>query len=173
MPLPTSEEVFTYAPVSQPVVSNDPAQAMPIGVGPAATGGDTIDINVKIGPFAGPVNVSFMIYAPALESDELYFMSSQGRLRKLSKAVEEYEQRNLSAQDSDSDDHGDGYGSHSASNFSDLVRWKDNVTGVNADIYSASVDNLPSGVYTLVLVVKPRSGGDDNYYRWITHVTIP
>ena len=170
MPVPTSKKVYSYKPVNLPVVSSDPAQAEPIGVGPVADGGDTIDVTVQIGPFAGPVNVSFMIYAPTLESDDLYFMSSQNELKKLSKAVEEDEQSNISGQDSNSGNHDSGQDPQSSSKFGRLIRWKNNVTGVNENIFTGPVSDLPPGVYTLVLVVK---ADDNHYYRWVIHVTIP
>ena len=152
-------------------MSSDPAKAEPIGVGPVAGGGDTIDVNVQIGPFAGPVNVSLVIYAPTLESDELYFMSSNNGLKKLSAAVNEDQQSNISGQRSDdSGEHDSGGSSQPSTQFDRLTTWRNNVTGVNENIFTAPVSDLPSGVYTLVLVVK---SGDNHYYRWVTHVTIP
>ncbi len=171
MPAPTSKKVFSYSAIDQPVVSSDPAKAEPIGVGPVAGGGDTIDVNVQVGPFAGPVNVSLVIYAPTLESDELYFMSSNNGLKKLSAAVNEDQQSNISGQRSDdSGEHDSGGSSQPSSQFDRLTTWRNNVTGVNENIFTAPVSDLPSGVYTLVLVVK---SGDNHYYRWVTHVTIP
>ncbi len=169
MPVPTSKKVFSYGAVDLPVVSSDPAKAEPIGVGPVATGGNTIDVNVQVGPFAGPVNVSFVIYAPTLDSEDLYFMSSANGLKKLSKAVDEDQQSNISGQ-RDSGEQDSGQGSQPSSQFDRLIKWKNNVTGVNENIFAGPVSDLPSGVYTLVLVVK---SGDNNYYRWVTHVTIP
>ena len=151
-----------------PVVNSDPAQAEPIGVGPVATGGDTVDIKVNVGPFAGPVNVSLVVYAPALDFDDLYFMRGHD-LKLLSEAVDE--DSAISGQDSDSDEE-DGHDSHRSHNFGNLVTWKRNVTGVDENIYTGPVSDLPSGMYTLVLVVKSPKG-EDNSYRWVTHITIP
>jgi hypothetical protein len=173
MPVPTSTMVFSYEPVEQPVVVSDPGQAKPIGVGPVATGGDTADVSVQIGPFAGPVNVSFMIYAPTIESDDLYFMTSHNVLKRLSKAVEEDAQSGVSGQSHDSeDDHDDDHGLQSSSKFGQLARWKDSVTGVSENIFTAPVDDLLPGVYVLVLTVKSTEN-DHSYYRWITHINIP
>ena len=168
MPVPTSEEVFSYAPVDLPVVNSDPAQTKPIGVGPVATGGNIVDIKVNVGPFAGPVNVSFVVYAPALDFDDLYFMRGND-LKLLSEAVDEDSE--ISGQDSDSDNE-DGHDSHRSHNFGNLVTWKHNVTGVNENIYTGPVSDLPSGLYTLVLVVKSQTDKDQSY-RWVTHITIP
>jgi hypothetical protein len=116
------------------------------------------------------VNVSLVIYAPALDSDDLYFMRGR-ELKLLSEAVDEEEQSARSSQSNHSEgDNGDRSSSHKR--FSRLVVWKSNVTGVNENIYAGPVSDLPSGLYTLVLVVKsPRD--DDNYYRWVTHIAIP
>ncbi len=159
--------------MDKPAASADPSQAKPIGVGPVAAGGDTAEVTVQVGPFAEPVNVSFMIYAPTLESDDLYFMTSSSVLKRLSKAVEEDEQSDISRQAEDSeDDRDDVQGLQSSSRFGRLVRWKDNVTGVNENVFTAPVDDLAPGVYVLVLVVKS-ADEDHNYYRWITHINIP
>jgi hypothetical protein len=168
MPVPTSRQVFTYEPVNLPVLSSDPAQAKPVGVGPVADGGDTADINVQIGPFEGPVDVSFVIYAPALDPEDLYFLNTQGELKRLSRAVEENEASRSSEESSSSE----GRGGRVLNKFGNLIRWKDNVTGVDENIFTTPVKALPSGQYTLVLVVKS-SDDDDHYYRWVTNVTIP
>ncbi len=174
MPVPTGEDVYSYAPVDQPVVSSDPSQAKPIGVGPVAAGGNTIDVKVNAGPFAGAVDVSFVIYAPALDSDDLYFMNRSGELKRLSRAVDDDEHSVRLAGDShsgDNDEH--DHDSRPSRKFGRLITWKDsNVTGVNEDIFAGQISELPSGVYTLVLVARSHED-DDNYYRWITHITIP
>jgi hypothetical protein len=172
MPVPTSQKVFSYAAVEQPVVSSDPAQAKPIGVGSVAIGGDTVDVNVNVGQFAGPVNVSFMIYAPTLESDDLYFMGPNNEIKKLSNAVEEDEDSRSGQGDSCGEYRDADHGSKPSTKFSRLIRWKDNVTGVNQSILTAPVGDLRSGIYTLVLVVKSTEDHND-YYRWVTQVTIP
>ena len=44
MPLPTGEEAFPYDPIATPQPSSDPSQAMPMGLGAVATGGNTITL---------------------------------------------------------------------------------------------------------------------------------
>ena len=114
-----------------------------------------------------------MIYAPTIESDDLYFMTSHDALKRLSKAVEEDKQSGVSGQSHDSeDDHDDDHGVQSSSKLGQLVRWKDNVTGVSENIFTAPVDDLLPGVYVLVLTVKSAENAN-SYYRWITHINIP
>ncbi len=170
MSVPTSDEVFSYGPTDLPVVSSDPAQAKPIGVGSVAVGGNTVDVRVDIGPFGGPVDVSFVIYAPALDSDDLYFMDEHDTLKRLSRAVDEDEhQAQLTGNySSDENDHG----ARPSRKFGRLISWRNNVVGVNEDVFTRPTSDLAPGVYTLVLVVRAH-GDDDNYYRWVTHVTIP
>ncbi|TAN40055.1 MAG: hypothetical protein EPN25_09110 [Nitrospirae bacterium] len=155
MPVPASEESFSYDSVAEPVVSAVPAQARPIGLGSAASGGGDLDVKVKIGPFAGRVDVSLIIYAPSIDPEDLYFMRGN-ELRLLSDAVNE-----------DSDREGDR-----SRRFRRLTLWKSDVTSVNEHIYSGAVSELPSGIYTLVLVVKA-DDEEDGSYRWVTQLRIP
>jgi len=162
MPVPTFKEVFSYDPVNLPVISSDPAQARPIGVGPLADGGDTVDVNIQIGPFEGPVNVSFLIYAPSVDSEDLYFISPHYELKSLSQAADE-NARSQRAEDR---------GAQLLCNARRLASWKNNVTGVNENLFTVPVAGLPSGIYTLTLIVKSPDD-DGNFYRWVTHFTIP
>lgn len=64
MPLPSGPHVFEYAPVVSPELSQDPAAAKPVGVGPIAQGGNTLSLAIGLSAFEGPVDVYFIIYAP-------------------------------------------------------------------------------------------------------------
>ena len=168
MPVPAFKEVFAYGPVDFPVISNDPAQAEPIGVGPVANGGDTVDVNIQIGPFDGPVNVSFLIYAPSIDSEDLYFVSPHYELKSLSQAIDEDARSHRAAQDNHSGDRG----IRLLGKVGRFATWKNNVNGVNENLFTLPVAGLPSGVYTLTLIVKSPDN-DDNFYRWVTNFTIP
>jgi hypothetical protein len=165
MPLPTSEEKFEYNAVANPVVSADPDLAKPIGVGPLATGGKTIDLKVNVGPFESPVNVSFFIYAPAIDSEDLYYLDRNYEVKKLSDTVGEIERESFAASSSR---RGDDRTS-SKKKFKRLSFWKENVTSVNEQIYKGT---LPAGYYNLVLVVKS-DDNDEDYYSWTTHIVVP
>jgi hypothetical protein len=64
MPVPTGQESFPYLPSVSPILSIDPSQAKPIGVGSVATGGDTLSLRVGLPAFSGPVNIYLGIYTP-------------------------------------------------------------------------------------------------------------
>ena len=173
MPLPTDEEKFTYDAVALPVLSSDPAEAKPIGLGPVADGGNVIDAKVAVGPFEGPVDISLVIYAPAVSADDLFFFGQDRKLKRLSHAVREDddEVRKEWARN------GFRGNARAAKKFSRLVLWKTGVFEVNEDIFDARVKDLPSGRYTLVLTVSPANRGEDDddevYYRWVTQLVVP
>lgn len=89
-----------------------------------------------------------------------------------------------------SDDDGDGavnedseaHESHGINQgtLNNFVLWKTNVTSLDENVGTVSVSGLPSGVYTLVLTIRPTSSGyspgedtsRDNYYRWTTYLVV-
>src|ERR1700690_1758206 len=180
IPVPTSEQIFSFDAVVSPALNTDPALAEPIGVGPVALGGNTLDVKVNIGPFAGPVDVSLVIYAPAIVSDDLYFIGPDNKLKKLSDAITAEEQTLISTEQSQSSDNGDDSKepaqAHQAitpmKKFSELILWKTNVTEVNESIYTGPTSDLEPGLYTLVFVAQSPYD-DNNHYRWVTHFNIP
>ena len=151
--MPTRGQTFTYDAVVSPLLSANPSQAKPIGVGAIATGGNTFDISIGLDPFAGPVDVFFAIYASSLDASNIYFLNSRYSLQ--------------TTRDSD------------GRSFSrrNLV-WKASVPDVNeALLMNVPVSSLPAGQYTLMLQVSPTASGDDDintggYDRWITSFTI-
>lgn len=85
MPLPKGQMAFTYDAVPSPVVSADPSKAKPIGVGSVATGGNTFDVNVNVGPFEGTVNITLSEYVSAYRLRTVYTMDSENRMRPASR----------------------------------------------------------------------------------------
>jgi hypothetical protein len=177
MPAPLGNQGFTYEPVELPVLSPDPAQARPIGVGPVAAGGNTVDINISVGPFSAPVNVAVGVYAAAIDGEDIYFMGGDDNLRRLSTAVIERDRKRTESshgynsgdeyEDEHEGDEHDGSGS-----FDPVVLWKKDVTAVDQNLYGPiSVSDLPSGLYVVSLIVK--SADHHGTYRWTTHFTIP
>lgn len=53
MPLPTGRHDFVYPSIPSPQESADPSAARPIGLGPAASGGDTLGLQVGLYQFPG------------------------------------------------------------------------------------------------------------------------
>ncbi len=74
--VPSGQQSFMYNPVASPVLSTDPAQSEPIGIGSLATGGDTISLQVGLGQFSALVNVYIGIYAPALDAVNIFIIQS-------------------------------------------------------------------------------------------------
>lgn len=85
MPLPTGTEVFNYLPVENPVKDLTPSNARPIGVGNIS--GGTLNIQVGLYQFAGPVDVYFAVYAPSVDSENIYLLTQDGRLQPLSAGI--------------------------------------------------------------------------------------
>lgn len=172
MAVPSGHQSFTYAPVDVPVLSNDPAQAKPIGVGSVATGGNTLDVRVDIGPFDGPVDATLTVYAPAVDSDDLFFVDSHDQWKSISEAVREDEDEARTTAESNGN-RGDAL--RPMKQFDDRIVWKNTTTGINESVLAGSLVNVPrelSGVYTVTLVVRSH-GNHDNYYRWVTQFIIP
>jgi hypothetical protein len=192
LPLPTGQQVFAYSPVDSPALSSDPSQAEPIGIGPAANGGDTVSLQVQA-QFSDPVNVSLAIYAPSIDDLDLYFMDSSNNLQFVSKGIIESESASSTmsyAGSHDSDDDGSESGNPGSGSsgsvginqaaFENFVLWKTNVTSLDSNLLTMNTSDLPTGVYTLVLTAKPSNSGDSrgegtgnqNYYRWTTYLIV-
>jgi hypothetical protein len=79
LPVPSSLLALPpYGPIASPVLNSDPAQAMPIAVGAAASGGSTLTVRLQTYPFDGPVDVYFAFSAPALDPLNLYIITPSG-----------------------------------------------------------------------------------------------
>jgi plastocyanin len=57
IPLPEDRLSQSYDPIEAPILSFDPFNALPVGVGPLATGGDLLRVQVGLEQFAGPVDM--------------------------------------------------------------------------------------------------------------------
>lgn len=88
MTVPPGQESFSYDPVASPVISSDPAQAKPIGVGLVAEGGSTLSLQIALEQFSGLVDVYFAIYAPAIDPYNIYILKSDYTLQPLSVVFE-------------------------------------------------------------------------------------
>ncbi len=150
MAVPSGQERFPLrGPVATPIISTDPSQAMPIGIGPAASGGDTISVKVGLAPFSGPVDIYFGYFAPAINPQNIYVLTMNDTFIPLSV----------------SDPFHEG-----------LSPWKINASdGVNESLASAlgeiPVSSLPPGTYTAYLLVTPE-GSLDSYYLWTTAIEV-
>jgi hypothetical protein len=56
------------------VIDSDPQKAVPIGVGPFASGGDTLKLQVKLGAFVDSVDLYFAVFIPDLDPLNLWIL---------------------------------------------------------------------------------------------------
>jgi hypothetical protein len=68
LPVPEIRETFIYGAIAYPSESKFIAKSKPVGIGPLAEGGNTFNLQVSIGPFAGPVDM----YLSMLSPDDIY-----------------------------------------------------------------------------------------------------
>jgi hypothetical protein len=87
IPLPTNCQSYTYSSATSPVLSEDPSQAKPIGLGTVATGRGTLSITVNTYQFSDPVDIYFGLYSPEIDPDNIYLLTSGGAFQKLSEGL--------------------------------------------------------------------------------------
>ena len=140
MPLPTFGQMFSYTAAVTPQRKTDPALAGPIGVGIIATGGNTIDLSVGIGPFSNAVDIYFGLSAPAIGPD-LFILKPDNTFQPVSEG---------------------------------LIPWKENVKeDIQGTLFGEIPSSLlPSGTYTLYLLISP-TGTVATYYLWSTTFLVP
>lgn len=147
---PTGQESFpSYNPIALPITSSDPLKAMPIGVGSVASGGDTISLQVDLDQFSGPVDIYFACYAPSIDPQNFYILTSNYTTMPLSLMDPLHE---------------------------GLTPWKRDVSsGINESLASKlgsiPISSLPTGTYTFSLLVTP-AGRLDSYYLWSTAIYV-
>ena len=87
IPVPTYCQSFTYSSATSPVLSADPSQAEPIGLGTVAEGGDTLSITVETHEFTGPVDIYFGLHSTEIDPDNIYLLTSGGAFQKSSESI--------------------------------------------------------------------------------------
>ncbi len=93
-PLPSAQQVFTLQPRALPVMSTDPATSEPIGFGSFMSGGATLGLRIALAQFSSAVDVYLGIYAPSVDPTEVYLLSAQGTLSRVSAGLVRWK-RNL------------------------------------------------------------------------------
>lgn len=132
--VPTGQESFpARGPVALPIISTDPSQAMPIGLGSAASGGDKLSVQVGLAPFSGPVDIYFGFFAPAIDPQNIYILTMNDTFIPLSVSPSPWK--------------------INASGGVSLASSLGNI----------SVSSLPPGRYTFYLLVTPASSLDSYY----------
>ena len=84
LPVPETQMAFTNQAIATPVLSTDPAQAQPIGVGDIAAGGPILNISVAIDQFAAPVDIYFLLFFPAFDPVNIYQFTAAGLIQPVS-----------------------------------------------------------------------------------------
>ncbi|HAM51704.1 MAG TPA: hypothetical protein DCP92_13855 [Nitrospiraceae bacterium] len=78
MPVPAGRQFFVIPPVVAPVINAVPAQAVPIGIGPLAAGGNQVAILEGLGQFPAPVDIYFAISAQAIDAVNTCILTPTG-----------------------------------------------------------------------------------------------
>ncbi len=177
--LPKGKNVFTYTPVEAPVVDCDPAKAKPIGVGGIAVGENSLEVAVNVGPFDEPVDVSFGYFSASFDAGDIYFLNIFQQITSLQDDIK----NGASADDPTLEAAGKGQGFKSyhenrSKKYKKLITWKSGVYGVNETLLgpTESLQDIPPGLYVLVLNVTRSSPADNNFdrfYRWVTYFIVP
>lgn len=84
MPMPTSQMMFSFGPITDPVIGSGPQDTMPIGAGSVAMGGDMVTIHAEVGQFQLPMDMYFALYAPSVDPFNIYLLNQQGGFRPVS-----------------------------------------------------------------------------------------
>ena len=77
MPCPDGQNYYQYAPVAEPVLSDQPSSAKPIGVGSLTTGGQQLRLHISLYGFSAPVDIYFGLYAPVI-SPSIWILQPDG-----------------------------------------------------------------------------------------------
>ncbi len=151
--LPTGQEQYTYAAITTPEQSTNPSQAKPVGVGSIATGGDTLSVAVKLTQFADQVDI-YGAFVLSTDPNTVNVLNSDLTFQTFT--VDEIVQ----ALDT-------GVAPAGAE------PWMANTTGpIDESLLTIRRSSIPSGTYTLYLLVTP-VGSLDTYYLWITSFVNP
>ncbi len=147
MPLPTGENVYPYEPVASPAPSSDPNQAMPMGLGAVATGGDTLTLHITAA-FQSPVKLFVAMYTPSSVS----FMPSN--IKMLNNA-------------------GQFKMPLTGAGGMQVKKWKTGVTSVDETVINnVPLSQLKAGLYYVVMTATPTTG-NQNFYQWMTYFIVP
>ena len=84
MSMPTAVEVIPITPSVTPVTSIDPAQAIPLGLGNAATGGSILSISAGISDLSEPVDLYVGLQSNVILGGELLLFASDNTLHAYS-----------------------------------------------------------------------------------------
>jgi hypothetical protein len=87
IPVPNQVMGISCAPSEAPVLGSDPNQAVPVGVGRVASGGDILRLHLGLNAFLGPVDLYFAIHMPDLDPANLYILTPNQTLQPHSEGI--------------------------------------------------------------------------------------
>ena len=85
IPAPSGQKTIVFATSDVPHSDIDPSQAAPFGVGPMATGGNSLTLSVSLEAFAEPVDIYVGTLIPG--SDSISILNDRGELQSLSEGL--------------------------------------------------------------------------------------
>jgi hypothetical protein len=147
MPLPVEWLSFDYEAVASPVLSATPSKARPIALGPLASGGNVLRIQLGLGSLSGPADVYFgfayrgLVILPGMPYPDIHLLGPDDSTFTAAK---------------------DG-----------LVAWRTNVASATGSLFGdIPISALPIGLYDLYFLVTP-AGTFNAGYLWKTDFFIP
>jgi hypothetical protein len=159
MPCPTSQQVFIYAAGPEPVVTQVPANAQPVGI--AVEPGDDVDFQFSAA-FNCPVDLTLGVAALSFDPMNI-FLVGETSAQWLTDAVA-------------GEVHTNGIPAGSADDrrgiFENLVLFRTNVTQLSIPAETFDV-TLPSGVYLVTFGATPTGMKGKTSYRWVTVFVVP
>jgi len=76
---------FLYDAVWFPMLDSGASGTRPIGLGPAAAGGDRFSLELRLGRFSSSVDIYVLVYMPAIDPVNIYSLSPDLRIQEVSK----------------------------------------------------------------------------------------
>ena len=153
IPLPTGTTTYLLTAPENPLFSYDPAEAVPVGFGPAANGDSVVRIALGLRPFAGAADV-YVAFIHSAAPGQLNVLMPDNSFAAFSLAAVSQ--------------------AMAAGSFpAGMLPWKGATT---EEIDQALIDftpsgNLPNGRYDIIVLATP-AGQISSYYLWMSNFTI-
>ena len=143
MSMPTEVEVIPVIPSVTPVINIDPAKAIPLGLGDAATGGSLLSISVGISDLSEPVDLYVGLQSSVISGDGLLLFAADNTLHAYSS---------------------DGFVKWKSNTTSGIPH-----ESILPDI---PVELLPEGTYNFYFLMVPAGGNFDACRLWVASLNI-
>ena len=77
---PAGQQSFAYGAIASPIMNADPSLAKPIGLGPAAEWGSTLDLKIALAPLPAPADIYIAIFSASLHPTDIYLLTPENGL---------------------------------------------------------------------------------------------